>query len=147
MAVSFIGGGNQNSRRKPHDLHSLVSRNICCLKVKLALISNLAWFWNDSNMHTPIIRRRGIGIPLTDLTLPHFCLFLTNAFSLRATPASCRFLYDVWNSPYTRASFTLPPKVYLNNDSSLLEGLWHWNGKNNKVGLIFNTHGSRGSCK
>lgn len=64
------------------------------------------------------------------------CLLLTISFSLRAAAASCRFLYEVWNSPYMRPSLTLPPKCYFNNDSSLLEGLRHWNGKHNKLGLI-----------
>ena len=70
----------------------------------------------------PIKRGRYPINPFNSATF--ICLFLTNSFSLRAAAASCRFIYDVWNSPYTRPLFTLPPKGYFNNDSSLLEGLW-----------------------
>jgi hypothetical protein len=67
--------------------------------------------------------KRG-GYPINPFNSATFvCLFLTKSFSLRAAAASCRFIYDVWNSPYTRPSFTLPPKGYFNNDSSLLEGV------------------------
>jgi hypothetical protein len=116
----------------------------------------------------PIKRGRYPINPFNSATF--LCLFLTNSFSLRAAAASCRFIYDVWNSPYTRPSFTYPLKAILITirpfwrdcdhrhlfhskniwpSSSVRKRrmhicfewnkclwLWHWNGKNNKLGLI-----------